>query len=516
MAKRSLQASSVGIHLTKRAFALKGWTQDNLAGEVNLKTRQPIWRLFTGQPVDRQVFMDVCQILDLDWREIANQSPADFPELGEGRGTSLSTITELVAEVRSQHRDAIQQRCGILQLLNVHHPVNLDDIHIDIPVAVAVASQQWGDLTALNTLDPTKAAQVGKAAAEPSPMSGMQAVETYNKLRLLGQPGVGKTLCLKHLALQCNRGELAADCVPIFITLRAFAAAARGHVHLSLFAYLQMTFVTSGLADTLTLETLLQTGRILLLVDGLDEVPQADITPVMNKIRRFADQYHRNRFVVACRTAAQNLTLRGFTDVEIAPLTLAQIRTAAEKWFATLTPPGIPSAPNPAQQLMQQLELPENWQVRQLVSTPLFLHLACWLLSGNAARLAPPTRFYQQGYALLLGKWDAANGIERDEIYPGFGLPHTMRLLSHLAAIAVEQQQPCFERHRLETVIAAHLQDSTALTLEPEELQLASEMILNVIAVQTGLLIERARDIFSFSHLAFQTYLTARTIVCGD
>lgn len=51
MVKRSLQASLTGIQEAKRAFALKGWTQDNLSAEVNLKTRQPIWRFFSGRPV---------------------------------------------------------------------------------------------------------------------------------------------------------------------------------------------------------------------------------------------------------------------------------------------------------------------------------------------------------------------------------------------------------------------------------------------------------------------------------
>jgi predicted NACHT family NTPase len=83
MVKRSLQASPTGIQQAKRAFALKGWTQENLAGEVNLKTRQPIWRFFSGQPVDRQIFLAICSILDLDWRDIAENPPAEFPEPGE-------------------------------------------------------------------------------------------------------------------------------------------------------------------------------------------------------------------------------------------------------------------------------------------------------------------------------------------------------------------------------------------------------------------------------------------------
>lgn len=96
MVKRSLQTSPSGIQRAKRAFALKGWTQENLAAEVNLKTRQPIWRFFTGQPVDRQIFLAICAILDLDWREIADHPPAEFPEPGEVAKVAPLEIDSLV------------------------------------------------------------------------------------------------------------------------------------------------------------------------------------------------------------------------------------------------------------------------------------------------------------------------------------------------------------------------------------------------------------------------------------
>ena len=49
--------------------------------------------------------------------------------------------------------------------------------------------------------------RVGLGTIERSHIPGMQAVETYAKLRVLGKPGVGKTTFLQHLAVQCNRGE---------------------------------------------------------------------------------------------------------------------------------------------------------------------------------------------------------------------------------------------------------------------------------------------------------------------
>jgi predicted NACHT family NTPase len=57
---RSLQASAQGIKKAKQAFLRKGWTQEYLAGEVGLETRQPIWKFFAGKPVDRHVFTEIC------------------------------------------------------------------------------------------------------------------------------------------------------------------------------------------------------------------------------------------------------------------------------------------------------------------------------------------------------------------------------------------------------------------------------------------------------------------------
>ena len=40
-----------------------------------------------------------------------------------------------------------------------------------------------------------------------------------------------------------------------------------------------------------------------------------------------------------------------------------------------------------------------------------------------------------------------------------------------------------------------------------------SEVVLKALEAQHGLLVERARGIYSFSHLTFQEYFTAREVV---
>ncbi len=513
MAKRSLQASPAGIQRAKRAFTLKGWTQENLAAEVNLKTRQPVWRFFTGQPVDRQVFMETCHILDLDWREIAATPPAAFLDPGESLDPHPLTLDERVAEVRSQHYDTIQHQCAVLQLLDINHPVNIDDIYVDVNILEAVANQQWLEFNDLNNLALTEFDRVGVGGVNIPQVPGIEAVKAYGKLRVLGKPGVGKTTFLQHLAVQCNRGKFAADQVPIFISLREFAEKAKHQGEFSLFNTIHQTLEMDGMTDPAQLETLLYEGRVLMLMDGIDEVLNQDINVVIREIRAFSDKYYRNSFVVSCRTAAQKLALKGFTDVEIAPFTQAQIATFAQKWFVTLGKTVTPQGQAQAAEFVQKLDLPENWQFRQLVATPLFLHLACWVFQGEGKFPSKRTAFYKQGLDLLLGKWDETKGVERDDIYRGFLLPQKIKLLSQLAAVTFEHGQYFFEQRTIEQYIEDYLQNLPGRGLEPEEFQLESEAMLKAIEAQHGLLIERARGIFSFSYLAFQEYLTARKIV---
>ncbi len=515
MAKRSLQASPTGIPQAKRAFALLGWTQENLAAEVNLKTRQPIWRFFTGQPVDRQVFMEICSVLDLDWREIADSPPVEFAEPGSRLDPAAISLDDLVETVRSQRREALEKKCGILQLLDIGRPVNLDDVYIDVNILEEIASQRWQSIEDLQSLAPSEFNRAGLGLIEEKQLSGMQAVETYAKLRVLGRPGTGKTTFLQYLAVQCNRGTFAADRVPVFLSLRDFAEYSRKIKSFDLFDYICQILGDCGEEDAANLSRLMGAGRLLLLLDGMDEVLNQDSTAVIREIRKFSEKYYQTQLVVTCRTALQKMQLRGFTDVEIAPFSQAQIAAFSKKWFTTLdgTTPQLGRVK--ANRFMEKLEQPENWQLRQLVVTPLFLHVACWIFQGEYQFPAKRTDFYKQGLDLLLSKWDKSRGIERDEIYHGFLLPQKIRLLSQLAAATFEKGEYFFEQRVVEQYIEDYLGNLPGVDPEPEELQVEGEAVLRAIETQHGLLTERARGIFSFSYLAFHEYFTARKIVAS-
>jgi predicted NACHT family NTPase len=512
MAKRSLQASTVGIQQARRAFSLKGWTQENLAGEVNLKTRQPIWRFFTGQPIDRQIFMEICSVLDLEWRVIALDPPEDF--LDPEDRLAVFDVDQWVQQIRLKHHDQLQNQCGVLQLPYMSYPVGIADIFVDVTVLGTSSNQPLPN----NQLDQGLGADSIGVGADRASESGMQSVQRHSKLRVLGKPGIGKTTFLQHLAIQCNQGLFAIDQVPVFITARDFAEESRHQGEYSLYGYIKSHYFSSSQKNEGLLERFLQLGRVFLLIDGVDEILDVDRMLVLKEIRRFSEEYHLNRFIVSCRIADQRLQLKGFTDIEIAPFDRTQINLFVQKWFAVF---GTKSkladrdsaVQSPSRELIELFDLSCNHQLFQLVCTPLFLHLACWIFQGQGRLPSKRSEFYKQILDLLFGKWDEMRGVERDEPYLDFLLPQKIRLLSQLALVTLEQEQFVFERQILEAHIKDHLAKLPLIILEPEELQIKCEIILGAIETQNGFLVECSYGTLAFSYWGIRDYFAARKVV---
>ncbi|MEB3277595.1 MAG: NACHT domain-containing NTPase [Lyngbya sp.] len=513
--KRSLKASSTGIQQAKKAFARKGWTQENLASEVNLKTRQPIWRFFTGRPIERHTFVEICSLLDLNWVEIAQDPPVEILEKisDSVEKTGNIDINVLIQQVRSKRYDKIQHRCSYLTLLDLHNPVNINDIYIDVDILEQIGSQPGINIAQLQNWTPEEFERFSPNNIYPKKMSGIEAAETYSKLRILGSVGAGKTVFLQHLALLCNQGQFAPNRVPVFINLRDFADESRTAGNFSLFNSIYAEFITSEINNPTALTSLLHNGRILLLLDGLDQVSSQDFPSVVQEIRRFSEKYYNNLFIVSCRTAAKEFKIKGFTDVEIAPLTEEKITQFAEKWLAIFNPTDdVEEGLQQAVEFTKSLNLPEKFQFRQLVVRPLFLYIACLMFSRSEDFFFKFSDFSKLCLDSLLGKWDQSKSIKRDEVYSGFSLAQKLKLFRQLAMDSFEEGKYFFHKKQIQQYINGYLLDLANDGIDPEQLQVDSEAVLKAIELQHGILVERVPDIFSFSFSGFQDYFTAQQI----
>jgi predicted NACHT family NTPase len=513
MARRSLKASSDGIKKAKQAFLRKGWTQEYLAAEVGLETRQPIWKFFSGKPIDRKVFSEICFQLDLDLEEIA-ALPQQTELDEENAHTSDEELDTLVTKVRRKYHDKIQDQCGTLRLLDIARPVNVDDLYVDVNILEEIASQRWLEISELRGVQPEEFDRLGLGNIRLEGVPGLNAAQRYSKLMVLGKPGAGKTTFLQYLAIQCDRGQFQSHLVPIFIQLKNFAEDALDEGNFSLLNYINQAFHRSAILQA-EVETLLQHGRLLMLLDGLDEVPEIASDEIIKQIRKLSETYYKNQIIVTCRIAAQEYRFRGFTEVEIADFKPAQIESFVKKWFVAVGKNSPESGLKKASVFLEQMALPQNQPIRELATTPVLLNLTCLVFQSKADFPARRADLYKQGLDLLLIRWDEARGIKRDDVYRNLSLPHKLHLLSQLAAMTFEQGDYFFEESTLQTLIADYLRQLSDAQTDSSALELDSIAVIKAIEAQHGLLVERARRIYSFSHLTFQEYFTARALVTG-
>ncbi len=269
---------------------------------------------------------------------IRGQGPGKFHKLrdflvGEYQKAHPSAIDEtlksdkdidaLVQEIREKVKSSIQKRCGQMRVLDMEQPIGLNDIYTDVNILERITGHTRLNLSdLLEAFDPEKADfnRCGLGQTQER-VPGLDAVNRYPKLMVLGKPGAGKTTFLKYLAIQCICAEFQSNRVPLFITLKQFAENSEKP---SLLEFINQEFTKESITNTSTSE-LINQGRALILLDGLDEVREEDSDRVLQEIKEFSTQYHTNQFLITCRIAAREYTFEQFIEVEVADFNDEQI-----------------------------------------------------------------------------------------------------------------------------------------------------------------------------------------------
>jgi hypothetical protein len=243
----------------------------------------------------------------------------------------------------------------------------------------------------------------------------------------------------------------------------------------------------------------LEQGKLLILLDGLDEVPTVNTNEVISQIQDFVDRYDKNRFIVSCRTAAYQNNFKRFTDVKLADFDDTQIEQFIGNWFQ--------SEVGTAQKCWELLQKPEYAAAKELAHTPLLLTFLCLIYDRSQNFPNNRSAIYKEALRILLQEWAAEKRIQKEEIYQGLSTELEESLLSEIAHTGFEADKLFFSQRevveQIKTFLAGNLH-------APKHLD--GKAVLNAIAVQQGILVERAEDIYSFSHLTLQEYLTAQYI----
>lgn len=108
---RSLRASKEGLEKLKRAFSLRGWTQEYLAGGVQC-SRQTVMKFFAGQAIDKRIFEAICAELQLELGEIVEL------ELEEEQSSKFPGVDDNMAQALQENAsESIQEQDSTMGVL---------------------------------------------------------------------------------------------------------------------------------------------------------------------------------------------------------------------------------------------------------------------------------------------------------------------------------------------------------------------------------------------------------------
>lgn len=343
---------------------------------------------------------------------------------------------------------------------------------------------------------------------------------------VFGIPGCGKTtvlLKLLHLCLRQDPKELglAEQTLPLFLPLAQLdrQAMLRDQPLGPILGQGLDLLAGPGLPKGLG-ERLWERGRLLLLLDGLDEVAdegeRAQVAAYLVKALTSAGG-HGIRALVACRIDSYGGAVRlpGFLPLDVQPLDDPRIERFVDAWLGEAhrvrgTGPKLArlDAERQTGQLVSALKGKEyaSQQLKTLVSNPLMLTLLCLVVLKGGRLPHNRGEFYRRCLDALLTTWGQGQG-RRPCPLPEDGL-----VLAVLRPLARKLHS---ERRKYDLAPAQFIALADRV-LKPRGLQDRSAPLLEWLHKEAGVLSEYAPRRYGFMHLGFQEYLCAESFEAAD
>jgi formylglycine-generating enzyme required for sulfatase activity/energy-coupling factor transporter ATP-binding protein EcfA2 len=367
------------------------------------------------------------------------------------------------------------------------------------------------------------------------------AISAFQHVVVLGPPGSGKSTLAKCIAL-CHASQIAhptkmegpswlgiwpgSPLTPIFVDLGEFVRSAyfpEIDCHDSTPSAINLTdFIRdvvfnrdSDICDAVISD--LESGRSILLLDGLDEIPvPSNVHHALDRrgeqlqslMHSVVNRYPKARIIITSRPAAySHWSIDNFEIVRLLPLSLDESEQIARQTFFCMGESAQTAALS-ARTLLDELgRIP-----KRLREQPLFVSLFSVLTRFHSGKL-PPSKWLllEQSVLLLLGAWN-------DLKLGGRSIGEVLGCDEH-------------ELHARLAVIAFRAHESSSLsTDEPSDVPLgtileelytlphdvSARLVLDHLTKNAGILISPAQSRYKFAHRIFQEYLAARYLISKD
>ncbi|MEU6275376.1 NACHT domain-containing protein [Streptomyces populi] len=353
-----------------------------------------------------------------------------------------------------------------------------------------------------------------------------ELLAAHPKVVVRGEAGAGKTTLVwwvaSHSACGTLKNSLASlnGLIPFVIPMRNLA----DQVFPTPAEFVRTTRLPLDDAPHGWAKRVLESGRALMLIDGLDEVTHSKREDARRWLSELLRMYPKSRCVVTVRPLAVErdwLESEGFVETRLLPMRDEEIKRFVTAWHAAACLEHRAHADsdermaerNRIEELRSELlrELFRNEALRDLARVPLLCAVIC-ALHRRRRGVLPQTRWelYRAALTMLLGERDLRRSILAPE---GIALSFEehQQLLQRIAIWLVRNNRSELSSEQ------ALKQISLALEGMPQvRHQGTPERVLTHLLNRTGLLQELSSDSMQFIHRTFQDYLAAKEFVEND
>lgn len=358
-----------------------------------------------------------------------------------------------------------------------------------------------------------------KIISQDSPVE--KVLKGTRRLLVVGDPGSGKTTLLRWIAIQTARKTFPSDLqewnnnVPFFIKLRECIDI--GFPELESFPSIVLKMM--GGKPQNWVHMILEQGRGVVLVDGVDELPVTIRSQMLERLSQLVSIYPFSRFIVTSRPSAIKddiwiewkdwIENEKFQKAVLQPMSKARIDIFIDKWFQALNRTisnDEESYISPDTEGLKRL-LRKRLPLYRLAANPLLCAMVCALYNESGETLpSERIQLYSECVEMLLQRRDEVRKIKIDD-YPDIPFSRKNTLAQDLAWWMMQNGYSNVDFEKAERfldqkLISIGIQDS-----------ISGKDIRRFFLERAGILAEETLGKLSFAHRTFQEYLAAKSAV---